>query len=139
MATIIQNVVFKNATTKQLYDLYMDPKLASLIAGSPVKIAEKPGSKMEAWGGYITGKILQVEKNRLIVQSWHGSDWKKEENSVFIISLEQKGKNVELNAIHANVPEEHAGHLGKGWYDHYWNVWKQYIAGKPIKRPAMHG
>ena len=49
--------------------------------------------------------MLQVEKNQLIVQSWHGSDWdEKETDSVFVLSMEQKGNDAILNAIHANVP-----------------------------------
>ncbi len=77
-------------------------------------------------------------KGRQIVQTWRGSNWNKSDaDSTFIINLERKGKDVVLHAIHANVPDKHAGHLSKGWHDHYWNPWKQYVAGKPITRPEM--
>ena len=46
MATIIQKIVFKNTTTKQLFDLYMDSKLHGLIAGGKVTISKKIGSKV---------------------------------------------------------------------------------------------
>jgi activator of HSP90 ATPase len=138
MATIIQKVVFNNTTTNQLYYLYMDPKIASEIAGNPVQISETPGSKMEAFGGYITGKILQVVKNKLVVQSGRGSDWTNtDSDSAFLLSFEQKGSDCVLNVVHANVPDDKSENLDKGWYDHYWNPWKQYLEGKPITRPAM--
>jgi activator of HSP90 ATPase len=136
MATIIQKVLFKNIETKQLYSLYMDSKLHGLITAGPVTISEKPGSELEVFGGYISGKTLQVVKNELIVQQWRGSDWnRKDSDSAFILSFEQKGKDAVLNVIHANIPDDKAASLDKGWHDHYWNPWKQHLAGKPITRP----
>jgi len=136
MATIIQKILFKNTSAKQIYNLYMDPKLHGMITGAAVKVSEKTGSKLEVFGGYITGKTLQIVKNKLVVQQWHGSDWDaKAEDSVFVLSFEQKGKDVVLHVFHANVPDEVAKDLDKGWHDHYWNPWKQWLAGKTITRP----
>lgn len=138
MATIIQKVVFKNTTGESLYDLYMNAKLHSVITDGPVEISEKVGSSFNAFGGYITGKILQLVKNQLIVQSWRGSDWdSKDSDSACLLSLEQKGNDAVLNMIHANVPDDKAKSLDKGWYDHYWNPWKQHLAGQTITRPKM--
>jgi activator of HSP90 ATPase len=136
--TIIQNVVFKNTTPKILYDLYMDAKQHTMIAGSPCEISAKEGTKFSAHGGYISGKNLQLVKDKLIVQTWRAQTWDKNEiDSIFIIHLEQKGKNVVLQAIHANVPDKHVAGVTKGWEGHYWGPWKQHIAGKPITRPKM--
>jgi len=136
MATIIQKVVFKNTKAKQVYDLYMNAKLHGMITNGPVKISEKPGSKLEVFGGYISGKTLLTVKDKLVVQEWIGSDWEaKTGSSVFSLSFEQKGKDVVLNVFHANVPDVHSANLDKGWHDHYWKPWKQYLAGKEITRP----
>ena len=136
--TIVQKILFKNTTPKALYDLYVDAKKHSMVSGAPASISSKIGSKYSFHHGYITGKTLHLVKDRQIVQTWRGSNWEKNDaDSTFIINLERKGKDVVLHAIHANVPDKHAGHLSKGWYDHYWNPWKQYVAGKPITRPEM--
>lgn len=136
MATIVQKIVFKNTSTKKLYDLYMDAKLHGMITNGDVTISEKAGSKLEVFGGYITGKTLQTVKNKLIVQQWHGSDWAAgSEDSAFVLSFEKQGKDAILHVFHANVPDEKAKGLDKGWHDHYWNPWKQYLAGKEITRP----
>jgi hypothetical protein len=58
-------------------------------------------------------------------------------DSTFIINLEQNGKDVVLHATHANVPDKHAASVTKGWTGHYWNPWKQHLAGKTITRPKM--
>lgn len=138
MATIIQQEVFKNTKRKSLYKLYMDEKLHSFITDGPVEIADKAGAPFKAFGGYISGKNLLLIKNQLIVQSWRGSDWDaKDSDSLFMISLEQDGNDAVLNMIHSNVPDKMEESLSKGWHEHYWNTWKQYLEGKPITRPKM--
>jgi activator of HSP90 ATPase len=138
MATIIQKEIFKNTKTETLYDLYMNPDMHSLITDGPVEISEKVGSSFKAFSGYITGKNLQLVRNQLIVQSWRGSDWdSKDSDSAFVLSFDQKGKDVVLNMIHANVPDDKAKSLDKGWHEHYWNPWKQHLAGQTITRPKM--
>lgn len=138
MATIIQKVLFKNTTRKALYEIYMDAKKHSIITDGPVEISKKIGGCFKAFGGYITGKNLQLVKDQLIVQSWRGSDWEKSDpDSALLICLEQKENDVILSMIHANVPDNQEKSLDKGWLDHYWNPWKQYLAGKAITRPKM--
>ena len=136
--TIVQKVVFKNTNPKALYELYMDEKKHSHVTGGPAKIENKDGGKYSVHGGYIKGKNLQLVKNRLIVQSWRAQGWDKTDtDSIFMINLEQKGNDVVLHAMHANIPEKHVAGIKKGWYDHYWNPWKQHLAGKPITHPIM--
>jgi activator of HSP90 ATPase len=136
--TFVHKVVFKNTTPKVLYNLYMDAKKHSMISGLPAKISAKAKGAFSVYGGYISGITHHLEKDKLIVQAWRTSAWDKlDADSTFIINLAKKGKDVVLTAIHANVPDAHAESLSKGWHGHYWNPWKQHIAGKPITRPKM--
>lgn len=136
MSTIVQKIVFKNTKTNQIYNLYMDAKLHGLITNGKVTISEKVGSKLNVFGGYITGKTLLTVKNKLIVQQWYAADWADgSDDSVFALTFEQKGKDAIMNVFHGNVPDDKAKGLEKGWHDHYWNPWKQYLAGKEITRP----
>lgn len=136
--TIVQKVVFRNTTPSALYDLYMNAKKHAMVTGAPVKISAKEGTKYSAHGGYISGKNLQLVKDKLIVQTWRATGWDDSDtDSIFIINLEQKGKNVILHAVHANLPDKHAASINKGWHDYYWGPWKNHLAGNPIKRPKM--
>jgi activator of HSP90 ATPase len=136
--TIVQKVLFKNTTPKVLYSLYMDAKKHSLTAGSPCTITIGIGDKYAVHNGYISGKNLELVKDKLIVQTWRAMDWAKSDvDSIFTISLEPNGNDVMLYATHTNVPESKAASIAKGWVGHYWKPWKQYIAGKAIKRPVM--
>ena len=136
--TITQKVLFKNTAAEALYNLYMDAKLHALVTGAPAKISKKAGTAFSAHGSYISGKTLHLVKNELIVQTWRGEDWnKKDADSIFMISLERKGKDTMLHAVHANVPDKEAAGIDQGWHDYYWKPWKQQLAGKKITRPEM--
>lgn len=136
--TIIQKVLFKNTTVNVLYQMYMNAQMHSLVTASPANISAKEGSKFTAHGGSITGKNLQLIKDKLIVQSWRINDWKVNDiDSTFILSFEQKGKDAILNMVHANIPDEHVKHIDQGWKDYYWTPWKKHLAGKTIKHPKM--
>ncbi len=133
--TITQKVVFKNTTPKDLYELYMDAKKHSQSTGATAKIEAKEGTKFTAYDDYISGKNLQLVKDKLIVQSWRGSDWAKGDmDSTFIMNLEPKGNDTILHLTHANLPEKEADDIKKGWTDFYWSPWKKHLAAKVKKK-----
>jgi activator of HSP90 ATPase len=122
--TIAQAVVFKNTTPAQLYKLYMDAKLT----GGAAKISNRVGATFSAYGGYCFGKNLHLQQNRLIVQTWRSTDFKKTDaDSIFSILLEQGGKDTVLYMTHANLPDKEAAGVKKGWNDFYWKPWKGYL------------
>ena len=133
--TITQKITFKNVTPSVLYSQFLDSKHHSaLTGGEPAKISAKEGSKFSVWGEYITGKNLQLIKDKLIVQSWYGSDWAKDDlDSTFILQFEQKGKDTVVNMTHANIPDKQADDIKKGWTDYYWTPWKSYLSSMKRK------
>jgi activator of HSP90 ATPase len=136
--TIIQDVVFKNTTPKDLYELYTDSEKHSIATGAPAKISTKEGSEYSAHNGYITGKNLQLIKDRLIVQSWRAQSWAADDvDSTFIIYLESQGRDTLLHAVHANLPDSAAVSIDSGWHKMYWEPWKLYLAGTPIAKASM--
>jgi activator of HSP90 ATPase len=117
----------------------MNPKKHSAATGEKAKITAKEGSVFSAGNGWITGKNLRLVKDKLIVQSWRGKDWRKNDpDSTFVISLDQQGKNTTLHAIHANIPDKQVKGIDKGWYEFYWEPWKKCLAGNsPAKSRKM--
>jgi activator of HSP90 ATPase len=131
--TIFQKVVFKNTSVKTLYNIYMDGRMHSEAIGAPVKISNKIGDTFFSHGKYITGKNLQLIKDKLIVQSWRGADWAKDEiDSTFTLQFYQKGKDALLVMTHANVPDKHYSGIKSGWNDYYWKPWKTFLEGKKV-------
>ncbi|MEK6783342.1 MAG: SRPBCC domain-containing protein [Bacteroidota bacterium] len=127
--TLTQRIVFKNAKSETLYDMFLNSKHHSAITGGgTTKISAKEGATFSVYDDYITGRNLQLVKGKLIVQAWSASDWASGElDSTFILLFEQKGKNTIITMTHANVPDKHSDGIKKGWTDFYWKPWKKYL------------
>lgn len=134
MKTLTQRVVFKNTSPEQLYELYMDAKLHSLVTGNKAKITKKEGAAYSAFGPFISGKNLKLVPGKLIVQTWRANDWRKSDtDSIFMLQLEKKGNDAVLNMVHANIPDDQAEGIKGGWNDYYWTPWKLHLSGQKIK------
>ena len=130
--TILQTVLFKNASPETIYDIYMDAKKHSkAIGGGAVKISSKIGSPYSSWDGYINGKTFQLIKGKMIVQSWRSADFKSNDlDSILIFQFEKKGNNAVLHMVHVNVPDHQYNGIKGGWNDFYWKPWKRYLSDK---------
>jgi activator of HSP90 ATPase len=133
MKTLIQKIKFK-AAPKTLFEMYMDSKKHSLATGGKAVMSRKAGGSYSAHGGYIKGKNLMIVPNEMIVQTWRGSDWKKNDmDSTFILAFEKEGSGTLVTMVHANLPDRHAGHLNQGWKDHYWKPWRAYLKNPQVQ------
>ena len=130
--TITQKVVFKNTPVSTLYSMYLDSKHHTAInGGAKASISAKEGAKYSAGNKYITGRNLQLIKNKLISQSWRASDWDDTDtDSTFIMLFEQNGKDAVINMTHANIPDKHVAGIKSGWTSYYWEPWKKYLKTK---------
>ncbi len=134
--TILQKVLFKNTRPMVLYELYMDSSMHAAVTGAPALISGRTGGNYSAHGGYMKGRNLQLIRGRLIVQSWHASDWPADAvDSTFILLLEQKGQDTLLHLCHAHVPDGEYEGIKEGWHTYYWKPWKKYLsAAKAAKK-----
>src|SRR5271165_6087041 len=117
---------FEKATPAKLYELFMDSAKHTAATGAPAKISRKAGGKWTAFGGMLLGKNLVIIPNRMVVQTWRSSGWKKyDPDSILVVSFEKSpsgGAQVQL--VHVGVPEhDHAG-VTQGWVKYYWEPWK---------------
>lgn len=131
MSEAIQQTVRFAATARELYDLYLDPKRHSAFTGGPVKISARPGSRFDAFGGMLTGRMLLTVPSRLIVHQWRSVNFKKSDpDSILILVFTQEGKQGRIDLTHVNVaPQDHAG-VQKGWRKYYWAPLRAYLKGR---------
>lgn len=129
--TIEQRPFFKNATPERLFTIYLSSKEHGKMTGAKASIQNKVGSKFTAHDGWISGKNLQIVPNKLIVQSWRGKDWKKNEvDSTLILKFNKVKNGAEIHMIHANVADSYAKDITSGWKSYYWNPLKKYLNSK---------
>ncbi len=128
MPKIIEQRVLFDVASSVLYNLYMDEQEHTAVTEAQTFIKKIEGSEFSAYDGYIQGKNLVLIPNKLIVQSWRGKDWGKDDpDSILVIELNVMKKKTELHMVHVNVPEKFSSHIAKGWKEHYWNKWKQFL------------
>lgn len=125
--TIKQRVKFSVPPNK-LYRFYMDPKLHGQFTGGKATVSTEAGSSFSVYGGTLKGKMLLAKSNKMIVQTWRGSDWSKDElDSILILTFTAIESGTELEMVHANVPDREAEDIRNGWREYYWTPWKEYI------------
>jgi uncharacterized protein YndB with AHSA1/START domain len=128
--TIEQTVTF-DASPREVYRAYVDARRHAAFTGAKASLRPKPGGKMSAWGGYISGEILLLRPGKRIVQTWKSLTWPKgAAESILDLRLKPRGKKTELTMIHAGIPARPAS-LAKGfttgWHTSYWKPLAKYL------------
>jgi activator of HSP90 ATPase len=129
MPVIHSGATFPNAAPAKLYELFMDSAKHTAATRAPAKISRKAGGQWSAFGGMILGRNLLLIPNRMIVQTWRSSAWKKSDpDSILVVSFEKSADNGgQVELFHVGVPSyDHEG-VTKGWMKYYWEPWKEYL------------
>jgi uncharacterized protein YndB with AHSA1/START domain len=128
MSSTITLAVDLPATPARLYQMYLNPKLHAAFTGSPVKIAARAGARFEAFGGALSGTILQVVPNRLIVQAWRSTNFgKRDIDSTLVLRFLPRGKGARIELTQVNVAERDFGGVTEGWSKYYFVPWRAYL------------
>ena len=128
MSKTIQLAASLPASPDRLFDMYLDSEEHAAVTGAPVTISPTPGAPFSAFGGVLSGTILQVVSKRLIVQSWRSSHWPQSDlDSTLILTFvpEKDGARIEL--VQANVGESDFAGVSQGWEKYYWTPWRAYL------------
>lgn len=124
----IKQMVIVSATPDEVYEAFMDAKKHSAFTGSKATCNPKVGGKFTAWDGYISGKNLELEKGRRIVQEWTTTEWPEGyAPSKLELTFKKIGKDTEISMVHSGVSAEQADELKEGWMEFYWNPLKEYF------------
>jgi uncharacterized protein YndB with AHSA1/START domain len=130
MARTVSFAVALPASAARLFSMYLDPKQHAAFTGAPVKIAARPGAPFAAFGGALSGTILQVVPNRLIVQSWRSTHFAKQDiDSTLVLSFWPKGRGAQIELTHVNIADSDFAGVSEGWSKYYWIPWRAYLAG----------
>ena len=100
------------------------------MAGSPTPsvISQDAGGAIALFGGYITGRQIELVPNTRIVQVWRAGSWTAGDYSIvrFVLGAEGSGTRVTLD--HTGFPAGQAQHLAEGWQENYLQPLAKYLA-----------
>ncbi len=128
MAATIRQTVLVDAPPHAVFEALMDSKKHAAFTGEKANISRKVGGKMTAGDGYIVGRNLRIEKDKVIVQSWRTTDFRESDpDSQIMFHFSKKGKGTRLMFVHSKVPDRLTESLRQGWIDYYWVPLKAYL------------
>lgn len=131
VVTIKQTVLIPNATPKQVYDAYTDPKKHTEFTDSPATGEPVVGGKYTAWDEYIFGKYLDLVDGQKVVQEWTTTDWEEGYGaSKLELTFKAVSKGTEICLVQSDVPKSLANDIKMGWTDFYWEPLKEYFSKK---------
>lgn len=127
LTTIKQRIILQ-ALPNEVYYALLDPKKHSEFTGSKATGKAQVDAEFTAWDGYISGKNLELEKGKRIVQEWVTSEWPDGyPPSRLEFTFKEVDGKTELTMVHSDIPAEQKEELKQGWIDFYWEPLKAYF------------
>ena len=137
--SIHQEPVFK-ASRKRVYEALTDAKQfdkvvqlsAAMKSGmapgaKPTEIGRQAGEAFALFGGYVTGRHLELVPNERIVQAWRAGGWDPGDYSIAKFRLVEQGAGTKIVFDHAGFPKGKAEHLAEGWKMNYWEPLEKFL------------
>ncbi len=119
------------AEPQVIFDAWMSSKGHSDMTGSAAKVGSGKGSAFTAWDGYISGKTLELDPPRRIVQAWRTTEFGKDDpDSRLEILLEKSKGGTRVTFVHTAIPKGQGAEYRKGWLDFYFKPMKAWFGGK---------
>lgn len=116
------------ATPDEIYMALTNPVTIELWTGEAAEMSIEAGSEFSMWEGSITGKNLEFEQGKKIVQQWYFEG--ESDNSIVTIKLhpDKKGSSVELR--HTNIPDADYDDMVDGWNNSYFGALQEFFEGE---------
>jgi len=137
---IHQEPVFK-ASRKRVYEALTDAKQFEKIVqlstamktgmppgAKPTEISREVGGAFSLFGGYITGRHIELVPNERIVQAWRTGGWAPGVYSIAKFELVEQGSGTKIVFDHTGFPKGEAEHLAVGWKGNYWEPLEKLLA-----------
>lgn len=113
---------------QRLYQAILDQKQFAAFSGMPATLDPTPGGAFFMFGGLIVGRTVELVPDQRIVQAWRPTHW--DEGIYSIVHFEFKPRAAETTLVfdHTGFPAGEYDSLDSGWYSHYWNPLKKFLA-----------
>ncbi|HMU41746.1 MAG TPA: SRPBCC family protein [Ignavibacteriaceae bacterium] len=120
-----------NTSLKTIYEAWLDSEKHSAFTGGKAKINPKVGGKFKVWDGYISGRNLELEPYKRIVQSWRTTEFPDDApDSLLEIFFSKNPRGTMLTLIHSKIPDGQSDNYKNGWKEFYFKPMKKYFLKK---------
>jgi activator of HSP90 ATPase len=102
-------------------------KAADLVA-RPAEISLEPGGPVTLFGGYVTGRQIELVADQRIVQAWRPGNWPAGTYSIVKLELVAQGAGTKIVFDHTGFPAGDGESLASGWKEHYWEPLQKFLS-----------
>jgi activator of HSP90 ATPase len=114
-----------------VYAAWLNSRRHSLMTGGTAICSARVGGAFSAWDGYISGKNIELEPDRRIVQSWRTTEFAENDmDSRLEIIIAATKRGCILTLKHSNIPPGQAEEYRQGWKKHYFGPMLKYLISK---------
>jgi activator of HSP90 ATPase len=104
-----------------------DALKSKAVEAQSAVIDARPGGAFALFGGYVSGRFIELVPDALIVQAWRAGSWPQGVYSVARFELRGEGTGSRIVFDHTGFPVGQADHLAAGWYANYWNPLREVL------------
>ncbi len=123
----------------RVYAAWLDSSQHAAFTGDAAEIDPVVGGSHSAWDGYITGKNVELEPGRRIVQTWRTSEFPEDAaDSLLELLLEAAEGGTRLILKHTSIPEGQGEQYEEGWKEYYFDPMLEYFTNLAVS-PAVVG
>ena len=105
------------ASTTDIYLALTNAKSIMLWTGDKAEMSTVPGSEFSMWDGSISGKNIEFEEDKKIVQQWYFDG--QDEPSIVTIKLHPQKEQTSVELTHTNIPDAEYDGFADGWDNSY--------------------
>lgn len=115
------------ASRERVYEALLDEGQFAAFSGAPAEIHRVAGGSFALVRGRVTGRIIELIPNRLIVQAWRVVPWQPGIYSIVRFELTAKGDGTHLVLDHSGFPPEDVAARDRGWRRVYFEPLREYL------------
>ena len=116
------------ATPDEIYIALTNPITIELWTGEVAKMSTEPGSGFSMWDGSISGKNIEFEPGKKIVQQWYFDG--QSDNSIVTIKLHEDKQGTSAELRHTNIPDADFDDITDGWTNAYFGGLIDFFEGE---------
>jgi activator of HSP90 ATPase len=123
------------ADPEDVYDAWISGKRHAEMTGSAATSEKRKGGSFTAWGGYISGKHLELGPGTRILQTWRTTEFPSNApDSRLEVRLSKVPRGTQITLLQSGIPDGQGEMYTEGWQDHYFDPMNEYFRKGASKR-----
>src|SRR5580700_10554801 len=97
---IEQSVKFP-CSPETLFEMYMDSAKHTAATGARAQITRRAGGRFTAFDGALSGRNLLIVPNRMVVQTWRSTAFKRDDpDSILVLEFSKTAGGAQVHMVH---------------------------------------